>query len=102
MDRRDGLALAVRQRKGEVSALVGDTLAPQRHLDDVQSFAQTLERSGEARPVHPLDHLRAAHSEPEHEPTAGHSIEAERGHRNHGRDAGRDLHDAGAEADARR
>ena len=99
---RNGLAFAFRQRKGEVPTLVGDALAPQGHLDDVKGLAQASERPIEAHPVHPLHHLRAAHPEPQHEPPAGHAVETQRGHRDHGRNAGRDLHDAGAEADAGR
>lgn len=96
---RDGLALALRQRQDEVPARVGDALAPQRHLDDVQGLAQAPERAVEAYSVHPLHHLRAAHPEPQHEPSAGHAVETRRGHRDHGRHAGRDLHDAGTEPD---
>ena len=95
----DRLALAARQREGEVLPLVRDALAPEPHLDHVEGLPEAFEGPVEAYPVHPLDDLGAAHPEPEYEPPPGQEVEAPRGHRGHGGGAGGDLHDAGAEPD---
>ena len=77
-------------------------LARQRVADDPDVLTRACERLAERPPVPPLDHLRAAHTDPEtrspfREPVEGHGV-----HRHRRRCPRGHLRDPGAEAQARR
>ena len=94
-----GLAGAVRKRQGPVLALVGDGLAPQRHIDDVDILAGASQRRAEPDPVPTFAHLGSRDAQAEPEAPAGHGVEGGCGHRRHRRGPGRDLHHGRAEVD---
>ena len=51
-----------------MTTVVDELLAGERHPDDVDVLAQTLQRLREGHALQAFDDLRTRHAEPEHEP----------------------------------
>src|SRR5581483_5828031 len=103
-DRMDGqlelLAGAAGQRELEVLAVVGDALAAEGEVDDVDVLAGASERGLERDAVPAFRDLRAGDAEGEAEAAGGERVERRGGHRGHRRGAGGELEDGRADVDA--
>jgi hypothetical protein len=102
-DRPDGqlqrLARSVRQREGEVLALVRDGLAAEGGVHDGNVLTRPEQRLREPDAVPALRHLRPGHAETEPEPPVRQPVQGGRGHRGHRRGASRDLEHRRADVD---
>ena len=76
-----------------------DALAVADLADDFGGLGEAADGAGEGDAVEALDHLRSAGAEAEAEASAGHRLQAQRGHADQRGGAGAALDDPGAEAD---